>query len=209
MAILTTYPAAADPFAERPGAHSGLDFAFGPGRLRDGPEVHDLEAGTVTLEDDTTNWVEADPEDGQVKVAEGEGFTEDRIPLFQVETEGGEIKEVKDKRCFFSVGAGPAEEGFAVGWGLLSLDVVAEGEPAGLAPLEFSTDAENDELQADAHGLVDDDPVSIAEAAGGLELGGLYFVVNAATDTFQIAEEEGGDPVEIDEDADGVLIKEV
>ena len=114
---LTTFPAASDPFRE--GEHTGLDFEYGTGRVRDDNQVIDVAGDSITLVDDDTNYIEVDPETGTVALGTGE-FTAGHIPLYEVTTAGGEITEVHDRRCFFSVGVGT---GPAPGIGFVSMDV--------------------------------------------------------------------------------------
>ena len=112
MAILQTYPEAADPFRERSDAHSGLDFAYGAGRARDDNTISDTVAGTVTLADDTTNYIEVAPATGTVS-ANAVGFTAGSIPLFTVVTAAGAIGTVTDRRAFLPNTAGaPAAHAF-------------------------------------------------------------------------------------------------
>ncbi len=102
MAVLTTYSRVADPFKQ--GAHSGLDFAYGIGVVRADNVVNKVVAGTVTLTDDSTNYVEVDS--GGVVSANQTGYTSGQIPLFTVTTLSGVITEVVDDRSFFSVATG-------------------------------------------------------------------------------------------------------
>lgn len=97
MAILKTYPEASDPF--KAGTHSGLDFAYGAGRVRSDNTITDTVAGTVTLADDTTNYIEVDPSDGTVS-DNAVGFTAGSIPLYTVVTAASAISTVTDKRAF-------------------------------------------------------------------------------------------------------------
>ena len=102
MAVLTTYSRVSDPFKQ--GAHSGLDFAYGIGVVRADNVVNKVVAGTVTLTDDSTNYVEVDS-DGVV-TSNTTGYTSGQIPLFTVITVSGAITEVIDDRSFFSIGGG-------------------------------------------------------------------------------------------------------
>lgn len=99
--ILSTFPDALDPFQELPDDHSGLDFAYGPGRVRDDNTVADVAAGTVTLADDDTNYVEVTGA-GAVS-ANTAGFTAGRIPLYEVVTASTAITSVTDRRALLSV----------------------------------------------------------------------------------------------------------
>lgn len=91
-----------DPF--KPGTHSGLDFAYGVGIAREDNVVARVNAGTVTLTDDTTNYIESTA--AGVVSANTTGFTAGRIPLFTVTTVSGAITAVQDDRCFFNAGGG-------------------------------------------------------------------------------------------------------
>lgn len=95
--ILSTWPNAIDPFQARPDDHSGLDFAHGPGRVRTNSTVASEAAGTVSLADDDTNYVEASLTDGTVS-ANTAGFTAGKLPLYEVVTSSGEIGTVTDRR---------------------------------------------------------------------------------------------------------------
>lgn len=102
MAILTSFPRIADPFKQ--GSHSGLAFAYGLGVVRADNVVVKVAAGTVTLTDDATNYVEV-ATDGTVS-SNTTSYTSGQIPLFTVVVASGAITEVQDDRCFFSVGGG-------------------------------------------------------------------------------------------------------
>lgn len=106
MAILTTFPRAADPF--KPGEHSGLDFAYGVGITRADNAVARVAAGTVTLEDDATNYVEVST--AGVVSANPTGFTSGSIPLYTVTVASGEITAVQDDRCFFNIATSGGSE---------------------------------------------------------------------------------------------------
>jgi len=90
-------------FAEDSDNHSGLDFAYKAGVVRVGTTVTAIAGSTVTLDDDTTNYVEIDVSAGTV-VANATGFTAGDIPLFQVVTASGAIDTVTDKRAYFVPG---------------------------------------------------------------------------------------------------------
>lgn len=100
-AQLHSYPGASDPFA--PGTHSGLDFAYGAGKVRNDNAVTHVVAGDITLADDTDNYIEVDATTGVVST-NTTGYTAGKLPLYKVTTVSGEITEVRDDRCFFSVG---------------------------------------------------------------------------------------------------------
>lgn len=121
MSVLTSFPRIADPFKQ--GSHSGLSFAYGIGVVRDDNVVVKVAAGTVGLTDDATNYVEV-AADGTVS-ANVTGYTSGQIPLFTVTTASGEIEEVQDDRCFFSVGGGEGGGGDILGY--LIVDFVILG----------------------------------------------------------------------------------
>lgn len=78
-------------FAE--GSHSGLDFAYDAGKVMDDTYIiHSVGADTVTLEDDTTNYIEVSKEG--VVSANQNGFTKDALPLYTVVTASGAISVV-------------------------------------------------------------------------------------------------------------------
>lgn len=91
-----------DPF--KPGTHSGLDFAYGVGIVRDDNAVARVNAGTVTLTDDATNYIEATT--AGIVSGNTTGFTAGSIPLYTVTAASGAITAVQDDRCFFSAGGG-------------------------------------------------------------------------------------------------------
>lgn len=109
-AQLHSYPGASDPFA--PGTHSGLDFAYGAGKVRDDNAVIHVAAGDIALTDDTDNYIEIDAATGTVST-NTIGYTTGKLPLYKVTTLSGAITEVRDDRCFFSVGGtAPASGSF-------------------------------------------------------------------------------------------------
>lgn len=111
--ILSAFPEGADPFQELPDSHSGLDFAYGAGRVRDDNAVADTAAGTVTLTDAATNYIEVTGA-GAVS-ANTVGFTSGRIPLYTVVTSGGGIGTVADQRAFLQVpGSGGGTPGLVL-----------------------------------------------------------------------------------------------
>lgn len=89
--------------AEDSDNHAGLDFAYKNIALRVGTTITAIAAGTVTLADDTTNYVEVDVSAGTV-VDNATGFTTGDIPLFEVVTAAGAIDTVTDKRAFLVPG---------------------------------------------------------------------------------------------------------
>lgn len=118
MAVLSTYPDIADPFAQ--GSHSGLNFAYGDGAVRDDNTVTGVSASTVALTDATTNYVEVT---GAGTVSKNtSGFTAGSIPLYTAVTSGGAITTVTDKRAFLLVpgsggGSVTASQAFGGGGG--------------------------------------------------------------------------------------------
>lgn len=113
MSVLSTWPDATDPFRELADSHSGLDFAYGAGRVRDDNTVTSVAAGTVTLTDATTNYVEVSSA-GTVS-ANTTGFTAGAIPLYTVVTAAGAISTVTDRRAFLAVGGGATARPLHVG----------------------------------------------------------------------------------------------
>ena len=101
MAILQTYPECADPYRQR--EHVGLDFAYGAGRVRDDNTINDTAAGTITLADDTTSYIQVNPATGAV-TANTTGFSTERIPLYIAITVSGAVDSVTDKRAFLGAG---------------------------------------------------------------------------------------------------------
>jgi hypothetical protein len=113
---LHSYPGASDPFA--PGSHVGLDFAYGAGKVRSNNVVTHVTAGDITLVDDVDNYIEIDPSNGAVS-SNTTGYTTGKLPLYKITTVSGEITEVRDDRCFFSVGGSGGGGGSLEdsGWG--------------------------------------------------------------------------------------------
>lgn len=87
-------------YAENSGSHSGLDFAYNAGKVRTNNVIHTTSAGSITLANNTTNYIEVNPTSGAVSTNTSD-FTSDRTPLFTVVTSGGAISTVTDCRCFF------------------------------------------------------------------------------------------------------------
>ena len=116
-------PMAADPF--KPGVHSGLDFSYGVGIVREDNVVARVNAGTVTLADDATNYVEVTT--AGVVSANTTGYTAGRIPLYKVTTSGGAIAAVQDDRCFFNVAAPASSGGGFIGLTNISIALVDTG----------------------------------------------------------------------------------
>lgn len=116
--LLTTYARTVDAFKQ--GTHSGLDFAYGIGITRADNVIARVSAGTVTLADDTTNYIEATT--AGVVSANATGYTAGRIPLYTVVTASSAISTVQDDRCFFNVGGG-GTSGYSIGWNLTNLSL--------------------------------------------------------------------------------------
>jgi hypothetical protein len=94
--VIESFPEGTDPFKVKD--HSGLDFAYGAGRVRKDNTITDVVAGTVTLTDDTTNYIEVTA--AGVVSDNTTGFTSGQIPLYTAVTASGEITTVTDKRAF-------------------------------------------------------------------------------------------------------------
>ena len=92
-------------YAEDPDNHSGLDFYYLAGKVRNDSVIYDTPAGHVTLADDDTNYVEVNPADGVVS-ANVVGFTSGQIALFEVVTVSGAIDSVTDQRTWALAGTG-------------------------------------------------------------------------------------------------------
>ena len=94
----------------------GLDFAHHGGVVLNAVNAWlVIAAGTVALIDDQANYVERDAISGAVTTNLA-GFTDGpgSVPMYQVETAGGEIVDVLDRRPFVGTAAG---EGAAPGGG--------------------------------------------------------------------------------------------
>lgn len=127
-------------YGEDAANHSGLDFAYFAGKVRNDSVIYDTVAGTVTLANNATNYIEVDPASGTVS-ANTSGFTSGQIPLFQVVTAGGAISTVTDKRTWAVAGTGGEGGGHTQGTDLgttastFTLDTDAAGTPTGRAGL--------------------------------------------------------------------------
>lgn len=93
-----------DYFMEVSASHSGLDFAYKAGKVRNDNVVTSVVAGTVTLTDDATNYIEVTGTG--VVSANTTGYTTGKIPLFTVVTSSGAISTITDDRSFLNVGRG-------------------------------------------------------------------------------------------------------
>lgn len=93
-------------YMEDSGNHSGLNFAYKAGRVRNDNVVTSTASGTITLPPSTANnYIEVNPTTGVV-TTNTSGFTSNRIPLFRVTTGAGTIGTVDDKRTWASLGGG-------------------------------------------------------------------------------------------------------
>lgn len=99
-------------FEEDSGSHSGLNFAYGDGWVRGtNYSIDAVAAGSILLDDDTTNYIEVNDVTGTVSsntsaftVTDQILFTGSEIPLFTVVTASGAIDTVTDmrpKQCIF------------------------------------------------------------------------------------------------------------
>jgi hypothetical protein len=124
------------------GTHSGLNFYYQAGRVRNDADVHATPAGYVTLTDNATNYVELNPGDGAVS-RNTSGFASGRIPLYQVTTAGGAISTVADWRTWALAGTGGGGSGGhtqGTDTGTTATDFIidadAAGNPAGRSGIE-------------------------------------------------------------------------
>jgi len=90
-------------YAENSGSHSGLNFAYNAGKVRENNVIQTTTAGSIALTDNTINYIEVSTSTGIV-TANTTGFTSDLTPLFTVVTSGAVITTVTDCRCFFKSG---------------------------------------------------------------------------------------------------------
>ncbi|MBA1147416.1 DUF2793 domain-containing protein [Ectothiorhodospiraceae bacterium WFHF3C12] len=84
-------------FDEDGGTTSGLTWGYQAGSVRSDAGIVDVPAGTVTLADNATNYVEVDAT-GSVSVNQT-GFTDGRIPIREVATSSGSQTASTDKRA--------------------------------------------------------------------------------------------------------------
>ncbi|RJR45461.1 MAG: hypothetical protein C4567_03135 [Deltaproteobacteria bacterium] len=121
--------------------HSGLNFKFKAGQVRNDSVITDTPAGQVTLAASQTNYVEVDPATGTVSANQA-GFTSGRIPLYQVTADGAGITGVTDKRTPAIAGTGGGGGGHTQGTDTgttaptFTIDHDAAGNPTGRAGLE-------------------------------------------------------------------------
>lgn len=92
-------------YAEDVPSHSGLNFGYLAGKVRDDNVVNSTAAATILLTNSTTNYIELTPSTGVVS-KNTSGFTSGLIPLFTVVTAGGTIGAVTDKRTWATTGGG-------------------------------------------------------------------------------------------------------
>mgnify|MGYP001244486061 FL=1 len=88
-------------FAEKSATTTGLTWGYEGGTLRNDNVITTVAAGTVSLTDDTTNYVEVTAA-GVVYVVSS-AFTEGRIPIRTVVTSGGVQTASTDKRGWLAV----------------------------------------------------------------------------------------------------------
>jgi hypothetical protein len=122
--------------------HSGLNFKYQAGLVRNDSAVSFTPAGQVTLADNATNYVEVDPADGLVS-ANTTGFTSGRVPLYVVATASGVIDTVSDKRTAAIAGTGGGGGGghtqntdLGTTADTFTIDRDAAGSPSGRAGIE-------------------------------------------------------------------------
>ncbi|MHA1952268.1 MAG: hypothetical protein ACW987_20720 [Candidatus Thorarchaeota archaeon] len=99
-------------YAEDAGAHSGLNFGYEAGTVRNDNVISTTLAGTTLLAANDVNYVEVNPTDGIVS-DNVVGFTSSRIPLFEVTTNASAITDVIDRRTWASLGGGGGGGGHA------------------------------------------------------------------------------------------------
>jgi len=90
---------ASDQFDEDSGTTTGLTWGYQAGKLRVDNTLYDISAGTVSLADDTTNYVEIDVST-QTVVVNQTGFTSGDIPIREVVTASGSINTSTDQRAW-------------------------------------------------------------------------------------------------------------
>lgn len=82
--------------------------------------------------------------------------------------------------------------------------------PSGGARDEFTAAASTDTFTSYAHGLSNTNRVMLVSIGAGLPAGvaeeTIYFVVNSATDTFQLSATEGGAAINLTADGEGVVV---
>jgi hypothetical protein len=98
MNIATVDPALVGFLEENADFHSGLNYAFKAGRVRNGATVISVASGTILLTASSTNYVEVD-NTGTV-LANTVGFTIGAIPLALATTNATNITLVQDQRTW-------------------------------------------------------------------------------------------------------------
>ena len=91
----------AEIFSEAPATTTGLTWGYTGGLFRVDNSVTEVSAGTVSLTDDATNYVEIKTSDGSV-TRNTTAFTSGRIPLRQIVTASGVQTTSTDKRAWFT-----------------------------------------------------------------------------------------------------------
>lgn len=86
-------------FAQKPSTTSGTTFGYYGGVISVNGVLTTISDGTVSLTDNTTNYVER-AYDGTVS-ANTTGFSADQIPLFIIVTSSGSISSISDKRIAY------------------------------------------------------------------------------------------------------------
>jgi len=99
-------------YAEDIPSHSGLNFGFLGGTVRNDNVIATTVAATILLTDATLNFIELTPSTGVV-TTNTTAFTTLRIPLFEVTPAGGVIAGVVDRRTWASLGGGGGGGGHA------------------------------------------------------------------------------------------------
>ena len=121
--------------------HSGLNFKYKAGKVRNDSVIIDTPAGQAALDDDATNYIELAPDTGAVS-ANQTGFTSGQIPLYLATTAGGVITAVYDKRTPAIAGTGGGGGGHTQGTdtgttaSTFIIDSDAAGNPTGRAGIE-------------------------------------------------------------------------
>ncbi|MHC4238557.1 MAG: hypothetical protein ACYSUC_02195 [Planctomycetota bacterium] len=112
-AIETALGVLGDLYAEDAAAHSGLNFGYKSGVVRNDNVISTTAAGTILLVDNDVNFVEVTPSTGTI-TTNTTGFTSLRVPLFEVTTSGGTITTpATDRRTWAALGGGGGGGGHA------------------------------------------------------------------------------------------------
>lgn len=89
-----------------PSTLTGLSFPVSGGVFKEGDSVYSVNPASLTLDDDTTNYVFIDTDQSSATngtvISNTTGFTTDIIPLYEVVTAGGSITSVADKRAYLT-----------------------------------------------------------------------------------------------------------